>query len=512
VIIGAGVAGLTAAYQLAEQGLRPLLLEAHPHHVGGRLRSEPPIQIEHHNRSWIFPSEHGVHGIWDSYVNLKALLDRLNLAARQPSIDEAWIHIESGRVRRAAIGRALHAGPLPAPFHYMHLFSRPRFFAMLGLLDLIAIPRVYASLLVALGIDPIAEQNALRGMSLADFTKGWSPRLRSFFAGLARNALAAHPEDVPAAGFIAFLRFYSVARRTAWRFEFLDGTGGACVCQPLAAEIERLGASIELGSEVRQLHYTPGASWEIQAVRAGAMITIAAKTVILALDAPAAKQLLNQSPALADRALELWFPTGVPTAILRFWFAVTPHTPAPSGIFSGDVTADNFFWLNQIQPAFREWSRATGGSAVEIHIYGPPELLAQPDASLIAQAQQDLTRAFPETRGQVIHVALQRNPASHTLFGVAAADQHLGIITPWPYLFACGDWVAYPSPALYLERATTTGMAAANAVLRHYHLAERPLAEHPTAEPPAATIGHWIEGLRRRVRMRAKRTEQHSKT
>ena len=39
VIIGAGLAGLTAAYELSKQGQRVVVLEADPHYVGGISRT-----------------------------------------------------------------------------------------------------------------------------------------------------------------------------------------------------------------------------------------------------------------------------------------------------------------------------------------------------------------------------------------------------------------------------------------------------------------------------------------
>jgi carotenoid phi-ring synthase / carotenoid chi-ring synthase len=502
VIIGAGVAGLTAALHLAERGVQPMILEADPVAVGGRLRDDAPVTLQHAGATWSFPSEHGVHGIWTPYVNFKAALARHNLLPELfSSPDEAWIHAEGRRVRSAAIGRVLHTGPLPAPFHYLHLFSRPRFFAMLSPLDLVTIPRVFGTLLVALGIDPITEQNPLHGQSLADFTRGWSPRLRSFFAGLARNALAAHPEDVPAAGFIAFLRFYTISRRDAWAFGFLPGTGGTVV-EPLALEVQRLGADLRLGVRATQLAQH-NAGWSIQtATPDGVEAQLETPLCILATDAPAAAALLRASPATAAAAERLWFPTGIPTAIFRLWFGVKPRTPASSGIFSGDFTVDNFFWLDHFQPAYAEWGATTGGSAIEMHIYGPPEVLARPDAVLLAQAIKDAALAFPETSGRLLHATLTRNPATHTLFSVGGPGEHLAVETPWPGLFACGDWVAHPSPALYLERAATTGIAAANEALLRLGHDQWPILPHPAPEAPARRIGEWIGGLRRWVRRR----------
>jgi isorenieratene synthase len=350
IIIGGGIAGLTAALHLAERGVTPLVLEADPQWLGGRLRGGPTVRLTHGGQEWSFAGEHGVHGIWSPYVNLKGILARHSLLpALIDSSNEAWIYGEGGRVRRAAIGSAIHTGPIPAPFHYLHLFSRPRFLAMLSLRDLIVLPRVFGTLLVALAVDPAGEQNALRGETLARFTHGWSPRLRSFFAGLARNALAAHPDEAPAAGFIAFLRFYTIARRDAWRFGFLPGTGGACVAEPLAERARSLGAELRLGARVTRLERA-GDDWVVAYAGPHGPSTAAAKQVILAVDAPAAARLLRESPETTEQARRMWFPSGVPTAIIRAWYPRKPASLAPTGIFSGDFIVDNFFQLEAFLP------------------------------------------------------------------------------------------------------------------------------------------------------------------
>ena len=75
LIIGGGVAGLSAALHLAERGLHPLILEADEKFIGGRLAGGENIQIG----DYTFRLEHGVHGIWSQYRNLQAMLARHSL-------------------------------------------------------------------------------------------------------------------------------------------------------------------------------------------------------------------------------------------------------------------------------------------------------------------------------------------------------------------------------------------------------------------------------------------------
>ena len=88
-----------------------------------------------------------------------------------------------------------------------------------------------------------------------------------------------------------------------------------------------------------------------------------------------------------------------------------------------------------------------------MHIYGPPETLAQPDAVLLTQAIADAQQAWPELRGHRIEHHLQRNAEVHTLPQVGPQDKYLGTVTPWKNLFCAGDWVRHPMPSFFLERA-----------------------------------------------------------
>jgi isorenieratene synthase len=108
--------------------------------------------------------------------------------------------------------------------------------------------------------------------------------------------------------------------------------------------------------------------------------------------------------------------------------------------------------------------------------------------------------AFPELRGHLIHQVIQRNDATHTLFGLGRADQHLSTITPWPDVYCCGEWVRHPSPAFFLERACVTGIAAANAVLQSRALTPWPLLDYAKPEWPARLIEKLMHAGRRTYR------------
>ena len=146
-------------------------------------------------------------------------------------------------------------------------------------------------------------------------------------------------------GFIAFLRFYTLLRRDAWMFSYLPEDGGTSICEPLSARVCELGGEVRLGSRVKRID-RDGESWRVTWETPEGEESACASQVILATDPRNAKKILLSS--FGERVDEMFFPRALSNAVIRLWFDRKPRKSAEAGIFTGDFTVHNYFWLDRI--------------------------------------------------------------------------------------------------------------------------------------------------------------------
>ena len=499
VIIGAGLAGRTAAVHLAERGIAPLLLEADRLYPGGRLSGGEPETLTHRGREWTFASEHGVHAIWGGYANLRATLERFTKTRLVPSPGEEWINRWGRHVRVIEAGNAVRSRWLPAPFHYLQLLFHPHVWQTITPLDFLSLPGFLFSILWTVGLDPLKEQIALDGLTLDDYFTLWTPNLRATFTGLANNLLAAPPESISLTAFIAALRFYTALRRDAWAMHYFPAPPHDCLLTPLIEKAEAAGGEVRYGATaVRLERAAPGWRVVVEDSVRGGLRSVLAEQVILAITPGAAERLLCASPDTAPQAADIRFPGAVGNITVRLWFDASPRPGTPGGMFTGDFLPDNFFWLHRLYDDFEAWHDATGGSAIEVHFYASDPVAAQPDNVLLIQTLDEVQRAFPELRGRYLHSTIRRNSRNHPVFRVPTRDS-LWLETPWPGITACGDWVGYHTPAFWMERAASTGIAAANRVLSAHGMEPFPLHSPPEPEAFARALGAGVRLFRRTI-------------
>ena len=496
VVIGGGLAGLSAGIHLAAGGVPPVILEADSRWVGGRLAGGDDHTFEYQGKTWSFTPDYGMHALWGNYANMRAMLERFTDTCLIPSTGEEWINRWGREVRVFEAGNTIRHSWIPAPFQYLQLLFDPSFWMTITPWDFLSLPGYLFSMLWAVGYDPIGEKSALAGLNMNEFFRGWTPNLRASFRGLGVNLLAAPPEEISLSAFIAAMRFYTILRRDSWQMHYLPGTSHQSVIQPLTHKIEECGGMVLKGITAQSLEFDSD-HWRIvvEDDLRGGQRTLYAEHVVLAVDAAAAKRLLCAGTTTPSSAQTIDFPDTLPNVVARMWFDIEPRDGSAGGMFTGDFLPDNFFWLHRMYDDHMTWHDETGGSSIEVHIYGNSKTLSMPDRNLLIMAVDEVQRAFPKLRGHFVHGNIQRNSRVHTKFRVPT-DESLHVDTPWENVYACGDWIGHASPALWMERATVTGIAAANRVLANYSQPEYEIQSPQRPELLAIGLGQLVRGIR----------------
>ena len=236
IVIGAGVAGLAAAYDLAKRGHHVAVYEASDR-PGGQVRTFIVGGEVGGGRVEIF-----YHHLFRSDTDIAALIDEIGLGA-----DLAWIDSNVG----------LHAGGRNYPF--------------VGPLDLLRFDRVSLVTRVRLGLAALylrryRDWRNLEGKRAAEWIRRWVGRegYDAVWGPLLRAKFRAHAEDVSLVWFWGkiHLRFASRPRGRFGRLlgglfakeqlGYLRGSFGRLI-DALVAAIEARGGTIELGAPVERV-------------------------------------------------------------------------------------------------------------------------------------------------------------------------------------------------------------------------------------------------------------------
>lgn len=429
VVIGAGVAGLTAALALVRQGARPLVLEAAPH-PGGRARSFV-------DRATGELLDNGPHILVGACTHTLELLEWLGTTH--------LLH-DPGRVELAlwsdhrGTGRLLCPPALPAPLHLLAGLLR-----MPGMSpgDRLAALRLGLGLTLTPHPDRHWEERSVTQWLLAHgqtphlFTHLWEP--------LCLAILNEPPASACAALFITVLRKAFLESSRAGRLLLPRLPLEELLTRPAVARIRAGGGDVRCGQRVTAL--TPDTNRISRIHTRGA--TLPAPPLVISTLPPwaAGNPLppplapLPPCPTAPIVALHLHYHQevtlpapllGVPGRVSQWLLDrnLLSPTPQPGGRFSAVISG-----------AYREshWSRER----------------------LVAAVTGDLGAVLPQLAGirpAAVRVIKEWRATPAQWPGQQA--HRLSAATPWANLRLAGDWTATGLPAT-LESAVISGLTAA---------------------------------------------------
>ncbi|WP_091649441.1 FAD-dependent oxidoreductase [Micromonospora pallida] len=462
VVVGGGIAGVSAAVVLAERGVRVTVLEAAPV-LGGRLAAWPET-LKDGSRQVV---GHGFHAFFRQYHNWRSVLRRAD-----PTL--AFLRPVPGYPVLSARWPAEEFGNLPAapPANLLALLLRS---PSLRLRDLRGMNR--AAALPLLAYDPERTYAELDGRTAEELLDSLRlpDRARAMLFEVFAHSFFNHEAEMSAAELVAQFHFYLLGNAEGLAFDAPDDDHATTVWEPLARHLRRHGGRVLTGVTATRLDREPG-GWR---VTSGDGTTYRGGHLVLAVDPPALATLVGNSPGLVAAAPHLvarasaFGTPGPPYAVARYWLDgdVAARRAVFSGV-SGQPTLDSVTLYHRLEHGARRWAEHTGGSVVELHAYACAPGVA---ADVLAERMRgELVTLWPEVAGLRVRDLRARVEARAPAFAPGGQATRPTVRTDAAGLYLAGDGIRVDFPCALMERAAATGIIAANHVLR---------AEGAAAEP-----------------------------
>ncbi|MGC9666005.1 FAD-dependent oxidoreductase [Planosporangium sp. 12N6] len=462
VVVGGGIAGVSAALVLAERGLRVTLLERAPW-LGGRLAAWPH-RLRDGSTHLV---DHGFHGFFRQYYTWRAILRRidpelgfLRPLGRYPVLSRTWAEEDVADLPRLPL------------VNLCALIARS---PSLGLDDLrrmdgkAALPLLtYERRRTYREYDHIPATRFLDSLQVPE-------RARAMLFDVFAHSFFNREETMSAAEMIMMFHFYFLGNPEGLDIDAPTEDHATAIWQPLAARLDALGADVRTASPVDRIE--PGHDgWRVT-LRGGEAVT--GRYAILAADPPAVRALGAASTGLTRTAPHLaaqldQLGVAAPYVVSRLWTDrdCQPHRAAFNAV-TREATLDSVTAYHRVERQAGRWTVRGSGAVLELHAYACDDHL---DASTAAaRMRAELAALWPETAAMGVVDQHTRREANAPAFGVGSDHTRPGVVTDAPGLFLAGDWVRLPFPTALMERAAASGVLAADQVLADAGAALEPI-------------------------------------
>ena len=481
VVVGGGIAGVTAALVLAERGVRVELLES-ADALGGRLGTWTrtlPDGTE-------VTVEHGYHGFFRQYYTLRDVLRRIDPelgflrdvggypVVSRPRDGVAWAPEDFTDLPRTPL------------VNLAALVLRSPSFRLRDLRHVDA-----REALAMLTYDPrrtYAEHDHRTAADLLD-TLGFSDRGRAMLFEVFAHSFFNTEQRYSAAEFLAMCHFYFTGNSEGLGMDAPDDDYRATLWDPFARLLDKHGATVTLGAPAAAVVPDGPRGWTVE-VAGGGRHT--ARHLVLATDVPGTRSLVAASPELAAVAPRLaaqvaGVPSGEPYVVARLWCDrdVDPSRKAFTSV-TRERVLDSVSLFHRLERSSARWAAASGGSVIELHSYACPP--GEPLDDLVAAMRGELAGLWPEFGDLTVLDVDAHRYENAPGFDPGAHARRPGVVTDARGLRLAGDWVAADSPSALMERAALTGVLAANDVLREEGVGPEPVRSVPLRGPLARFV------------------------
>ncbi|MTF38055.1 FAD-dependent oxidoreductase [Cyanobacterium aponinum UTEX 3222] len=576
VVIGGGLAGLASAYELSSRGFEVTLLEKSPQ-LGGKIASWD-IQVGNDS----FRMEHGFHGFFPQYYNLKSIVKEVAIESNFQSLEYYSVVFKGDKYKPENFRPSHSSFPWNIvdlaissrnSLHWGINLTNPAHWRVFHAITSFKIPNTYYD---------------LDNISVADWAAKGIPQglFDLYFLPFAKSSLNA-PDVLSTGELMQFFHFYFFGNPEGLAFNGTVDDMGRSLVEPIAAHVVNNQGKIiteaniskincrsgkitsieyyqgdeennvpfwvDLNPLLKDEHYSyygggdrlfavvkdTDEAFSLSCTHQGCIVnkqedgkfvcpchgavydqqgkvlnppakrnlktykviergenqvklvanqttaskpkTIEADYFVFATDVVGTKHLFNliegdtksypetkaqiESLALAD-----------PFAVGRFWLDKDfewRHSNFAS--LSGYRLTDSITLYHRIQNEYKAWAEKTGGSVVELHAYCYKEKEFPTQEAILNTFREELIEIVPELAdANILHQQLV-NQKNFSGYPPNSFKMRPSTESQISNLMFAGDWVKMPFPCGLMERAISSGLLSANAILYREGLQRRDL-------------------------------------
>lgn len=473
-VIGGGIAGLSAATALAERGVSVVVLEREEY-LGGRVGGWS-TELEDGSAATM---SRGFHAFFRQYYNLRNLLERSDPGLHRLHPVEDYPLIDgSGRIDGF---KGLPETPPLNAFAFVKRSPTFKWRDLGNLSGLAALPLMTVS--VPETFDKLDDVSAAEFLRQINFPEA----ARHLAFGVFSRSFFADPEKMSAAELAMMFHIYFLGSSEGLVFDVPTGPYPQTLWDPLGEYLTGLGVDIRTGVTVGTVE--PGFRVDGEQF----------DSVVMATDVGGLRSIVDASPDLGTvewrsrvNALE-----NTPHFLVhRVWLDKPVNADRPPFIGTGDMPPiDNISVLELFEDEAAEWASRTGGSVVELHAYAATDSEEETRAQLMARMHE----IYPETASATVLYERSEWRNDCPMFGLGQFAHRPTVRTPEPGLVLAGDCIRIDLPVALMERAATTGLAAANMLLEGWGVEGHDIVTVPVRGrfKMFDKIDQWTAGLQK---------------
>jgi isorenieratene synthase len=451
-VIGGGIAGLAAATALIERGVSVDVFERE-RYLGGRVGGWTETVAD----GTTVAMNRGFHAFFRQYYNLRNLLRRIDpsLSMLTPLGDYPLIDAQGRRDTFRGL-------PRTPPLNALAFALRSPTFRLRDLVRLnaraaaplaaVSVPETYARL------DDLDAERFLRDINFPDAAQhlAFEVFARSFFT---------RPSNLSAAELATMFHIYFLGSSEGLVFDVATSDFDVALWGPLAQHLDERGVRLHTATSVERVTPTGAGGF---AIETGTGESVAADGVVIAADVSGLQSVVAKSPDLGDdgwRSRVSRMRGAAPFVVRRLWLDRPVHAKRPAFLGTGGLPPlDNISVLERYEAEAAAYAERTGGSVVELHAYST----TADEADVCRDLDARLHELYPETASAGVTHAITLCRSDCPLFAPGDFADRPTVATPLPGLVLAGDGIRIDLPVALMERAATTGVTAANALLAQF--------------------------------------------